>query len=94
MGAGLVPADKASLYKARMLDYVSKLDVTNQDLYASVDYTQLREIVDLYTAPSIVVEDLAPGTYISRDAFNATQRSLNLMNGIVEFVVRFEGVIA
>lgn len=88
MGAGLASPDDAPLYKERMLDYVSKLDVTNQELYVAVDYTQLKGIVDLYTVPSIVVEDLVPGTYVNRDIYNTTQRSLNLVNGIVEFVVR------
>ena len=88
MGAGLSSPDDAPLYKERMLNYVNKLDVTNQELYAAVDYTQLKSIVDLYTVPSISVEDLVPGTYVDRDVHNTTERSLNLVNGIVEFVVR------
>ena len=89
MSAGLVPSGppEVALFKSRMHNYVDKLDRTNQQLYASVDYANLRDIVNLYTVPSIAVKDLIPGTYVSRDALNATTRLVNLVSGVVEFIV-------
>lgn len=89
MSAGLVPSvpSNVALFKSRMLSYINKLDLTNQQLYASVDYASLHDIVNLYTVPSIAVKDLIPGTYVSRDAYNATTRVVNLVSGVVELIV-------
>lgn len=84
---GQANASDVGLHRDRMLDFVNKLDTTNQQLYAAVDYTQLADIVNLYTVPSIVVEDLVPESYVNRDVYNTSLRKVNLVNGIVEFVV-------
>ncbi len=39
-----------------------------------------------YTLPSVAVEDLVAGTYVSRTVYNTTSRLVNLPNGIIEFV--------
>ena len=40
-----------------------------------------------YTVPSIVVKDLVPGSFVDRDTFNYTKRTINLGNACVAYIL-------
>jgi hypothetical protein len=71
----------------RLAEQLLELEALHQSLYLAVDGTLAAEQA-LYTQPHIMVQDLVPGTYVSRGSYNATLRGVNLVNAGVEFIAK------
>lgn len=75
-------------------DTMAKWDKYNNDLedlhkylYLHID-GQLQSEVDLYEKPNIVLQDLTNGTYMNRDVYNYTTRTVGLANGGIELLAK------
>jgi PAS domain-containing protein len=80
-------ADGGNATRARMLTDLQAFDSYHQDLYLAVD-SQLPEELALYTQPNVPVYDLVPGSYVDRDTYETTNRSMNLVNAGLEFLAK------
>lgn len=60
--------------------YNDELDTLHQTLYMAVD-GQVQAEQDLYIVPSIAIKDMVNGSFVDKDHWNYTSRTLGLANG-------------
>lgn len=81
----LITYDNASATKARLYKSIEDLADLHKYLYEHMDENDVNERI-LYSTPTITVEDLVIGTYITRSNYTSTNRTVNLANVGVEFI--------
>jgi PAS domain S-box-containing protein len=88
----LLTSDNGTATKLRLEARLNEFDVLHHDLYSRMDETDPRERA-LYSLPSLVVEDLVDGTFVTRSIYNATNRTVNLANGGLEYLAKARQVL-
>ncbi|RYY38986.1 PAS domain S-box protein, partial [archaeon] len=66
---------------------VAEFERLHQELYMQLDVAQADE-VELYSRDNLRLEDLVPGTYVSRSNYSATYRNVSFANGGLEFIAK------
>jgi len=79
--------------EAWMARNINSFEDLHRALYLRVDGSLAKE-VHLYTIPSIVLDDLVPGTYVTRGNVNTTKRLTALGNLGLEYVAKARQFLA
>lgn len=88
----LATNDEGNATKARLDQRLTQLALLHESLYQKVDEGNEAER-SLYSTPSITVEDLVPGSFVSKSVFNVTSRQVNLMNAGLEIIAKSRQVL-
>jgi len=81
----LATHDNASATKDRLIEHIEELSEFHKYLYEAMDEADEAERT-LYSTPTIRVEDLIIGSYITRSNYSSTNRTVNLANAGLEFI--------
>jgi len=86
-------ADNGTAVRTRATADLDQMQQHHQWLALQVDGS-LPEESELYNQPTVIVQDLNPGTFVSFDNYTYTNRTLSLTTGAAVYVARARRLLA